>query len=245
MDLPSLQQRLAVRQCPNRIQQMHQRWDSLAFFHWQVSPEAIRALLPPGLNLDLYEGRGWVGLVPFQMRAIRPVGLPPLPWISYFLEMNLRTYVFDDQGRPGVWFFSLDCNQPIAVRIARTMFHLPYFDAKMSYRRSADGLTEFQVQRRGFDNSQFCYRFGQSLPLPQQGSLEFFLLERYLLFAWDKRRQRLKCGQVFHQPYQPCELELMEWSKLPFVQAGFDEPAATPHHLIAARGVQVKVFGLQ
>jgi hypothetical protein len=81
--------------------------------------------------------------------------------------------------------------------------------------------------------------------MPQAGSLEFFLLERYLLFSWDKRRQRLWSGQVFHQPYQPCDLELMDWSPLPFEQAGLAGPSDSPHHLVAAQGVQVRVYALQ
>lgn len=242
---PSLEQRLAVRQRPNRVPCMHQRWDSLAFLHWQVEPDLVRATLPPGLHPDLHDGKAWLGLVPFRMRSIRPIGLPPLPWISYFLEMNLRTYVFDSQGRPGVWFYSLDCDQPIAVRLARGLFHLPYFDARMSFQRAEGGAILFRARRSGSQDGQFRYRFGPSLPLPREGSLEFFLLERYLLFAWDQRKQRLRRGQVFHQPYQPCELDLLEWSTRPFEQAGFAAPAGRPDHVLAAQGVQVQVFNLQ
>jgi uncharacterized protein len=223
---------------------MHQRWENLAFFHWEFNPEAVQSLLPAGLSVDLFGGKAWVGLVPFRMEAIRPVGLPPLPWVSYFLEMNLRTYVIDELGRPGVWFFSLDCNQPIAVRIARGLFHLPYFDAKMSHKTPAAQEVEFCVQRRGFAQDRYKYRFGPDLPAPSVASLEFFLLERYLLFAWDARKKRLWCGQVHHQPYRPVEVELLEWSKAPFEQAGLPAPASEPQHQIAAHGVQVQVFGL-
>jgi uncharacterized protein len=245
MDSLTTQQRLDVRQRPSRVPCMHQRWDSLAFLHWQVNPEEVQRYLPVGLHLDLHDGKAWVGLVPFQMRAIRPIGLPPLPWISYFLEMNLRTYVYDEHGRPGVWFFSLDCNQPIAVRVARGLFHLPYFDAKMHFKKRADGVVEFRSSRRGYRQGQYRYRIGQSLEMPQAGSLEFFLLERYLLFAWDKRKQRIRTGQVSHPPYQPCQLDLLEYSTLPFEHAGFESPTVPPHHLIAAKAVQVKIFALQ
>lgn len=224
---------------------MHQRWQELAFIHWRMDAQAVQEKLPPGLTVDQYDNSAWVGLVPFRMRSIRPRGLPALPWLSYFLEMNVRTYVFDQHGRPGVWFFSLDCNQPIAVRIARRFFYLPYFDAKMSETISEDGSSHYQVQRKGHAAASLNYRLGNPVAAPQIGSLEYFLLERYLLFSWDCKRQQLWTGQVHHTPYPPCELELAEWTTLPIEQADLPVPQSPPDHKIASRGVQVEVFWLQ
>ena len=110
---------------------MRQRWAGLLVLHWPIEISLIQDRLPPGLHVDTFNGQAWIGVVPFFMQRVRPTGLPPVPWLSWFLELNVRTYVHDDAGNPGVWFFSLDCNQPVAVEIARRAFHLPYQHAAM------------------------------------------------------------------------------------------------------------------
>ena len=242
---PSPSQRLAICERPKRMACMHQRWQALAFLHWRFDPAAIQALLPDGLTVDQHDGSAWLGLVPFRMQAIRPTGLPPLPWLSYFLETNLRTYVYDRHGRPGVWFFSLDCNQPIAVQIARTLFHLPYFHATIREQPTSSNDILYTVQRKDHQVGNFQYRFGKPMPRPEVGSLEFFLLERYMLFAWDQRRKQLIRGRVHHSPYPPCELELSQWSTLPIEQAGLASPHGPPDHCIASQGVQVEIFWIE
>ena len=116
---------------------MFQRWFHLLFLHWPVEPESIQSTLPPGLQVDTFAGKGWIGIVPFFMRGVRPAGLPSIVGLSNFLELNLRTYVLDRDGRPGIWFYSLDANQPLAVWIARLCFALPYQHAAM--RTDIDG----------------------------------------------------------------------------------------------------------
>src|SRR5271165_4837799 len=108
---------------------MFQRWFHLLLLHWPVEPESVP--LPPGLQVDTFAGKGWIGIVPFFMRGVRPAGLPSIGGLSNFLELNLRTYVLDRDGRPGIWFYSLDANQPLAVWIARLCFALPYQHAAM------------------------------------------------------------------------------------------------------------------
>jgi uncharacterized protein YqjF (DUF2071 family) len=110
---------------------MRQRWDDLFFLHWEYSTVAIQARLPAGLTVDTFEGKAHLGVVGFRMNAVRPVGLPALPWLSYFNELNVRTYVRDAAGEPGVWFFSLDCDRYPAVAIARWGFGLPYEHAAL------------------------------------------------------------------------------------------------------------------
>src|SRR5690606_19660805 len=104
----------------------------LLFAHWHVDPALVQATLPTGLYVDTYEGHAYLGIVPFAMERVRPARLPALPWFSSFLELNVRTYVHDADGRPGVWFYSLDCNQPLAVTYARWRYHLPYQHARMA-----------------------------------------------------------------------------------------------------------------
>src|SRR5688500_15722341 len=110
---------------------MTQTWSKLLFAHWPVPPEQIRPLLPPSVTLDTFDGQAWVGVVPFDIPNIRPRFLPPIPTMAHFLELNVRTYVTRD-GKPGVWFFSLDAASRLAVEGARLAFHLPYFNAQMS-----------------------------------------------------------------------------------------------------------------
>lgn len=251
MPEPTLEQRIEPTRQPTRWSCMRQTWQQLAFIHWRFSADELQRKLPPGLTIDRFDGSAWLGLVPFRMRAIRPVCLPALPWLSYFLEMNLRTYVYDQNGRPGVWFFSLDCNQPIAVRIARRFFHLPYYHAQMTETCLDGDQSIYRVQRSSeagkpdFEPQTLKYRLLEPLPKPSPGTLEYFLLERYLLFAWDADRRRLMSGQVHHTPYPPCGLQLEQWTTAPIQQAGLTAPTAPPDHCIASRGVKVKIYSLE
>jgi uncharacterized protein len=99
---------------PERKPAMYQSWQELLFLHWEIAPEVIAATLPDGLVPHLREGRAYLGIVPFLMRNIRPRGFPCVPWISDFLELNVRTYVLGPGGVPGVWFYSLDTDRRVA-----------------------------------------------------------------------------------------------------------------------------------
>ncbi|HKK19376.1 MAG TPA: DUF2071 domain-containing protein, partial [Opitutales bacterium] len=126
-----IEARLRERELPDGPVVMYQRWSELLFLHWAVPTEVVQAGLPKGLNVDSFEGKAWIGVVPFEMSGVRPRGLPAVPWLSNFPELNLRTYVYDEQGRPGVWFYSLDTPNAVANWTARTFFHLNYRTAKM------------------------------------------------------------------------------------------------------------------
>jgi uncharacterized protein YqjF (DUF2071 family) len=222
---------------------MHQRWERLLFLHWNFDPEIIQATLPRGLRVDTHDGRAWVAIVPFEMRGIRPRFLPAVPGISDFLELNLRTYAYDESGAPGVWFYSLDCNQGLAVRIARGVFRLPYQHAAMMLRESADGWLDYRSRRRGDETeSAFEYRLGSNAWRAKPGSLEFFLAERYLLYA--PTAKGLATGRVHHNPYPLVEAELMKWDTRLFRLAGLPEPDRAPDHVIGSPGVSVRVWPL-
>ena len=143
---PTLEQRLQARLRPDdQWQVMFQSWHDLLFLHWSFDPAIIQASLPAGLTVDSWEGKAYLGVVPFLMRNIRPRFLPAVPGVSNFHETNLRTYVYDKHGRPGVWFYSLDANQWLAVRTARALFQLPYFDAKMEHTKNDDGRITYST----------------------------------------------------------------------------------------------------
>lgn len=196
---------------PSRRWWMAMTWYDLAFLHWPVPAEALRAHLPPGLELDARNGTAWLGLVPFGMSGVRPKFLPVLPWIGKFLEFNVRTYVTCG-GKPGVWFFSLDAANRLAVRVARRSW-LPYFDARMSLCHEPDGWIHYRSVRthRGAPPAEFQARYRPSGPVftASIGSLEHWLTERYCLYAAD-REGNLYRGEIHHGPWplQPAEVEL-------------------------------------
>lgn len=224
---------------------MRQRWAGLGFFHWHIDQEFISSRLPDGLHVDTFEGKAWLGIVPFFMQRIRPVGLPPLPWLSWFHELNVRTYVFDENGNPGVWFFSLDCNQPIAVEIARKFFNLPYQHAVMSSDRTSEGISYRSERKKDSGRTaEFHYPL-PSKPQPAvKGSLEWFLLERYLLYSADRNRN-LYTGRVHHNPYLFSNIPSATCSTLPFSLNNFPEPSDPPVSMLATLPVDVTVYPLR
>jgi uncharacterized protein YqjF (DUF2071 family) len=218
---------------------MFQNWSDLLFLHWEIEADEITKRIPDGLTVDLHEGKTYLGLVPFFMKKVRPRFLPALPWLSNFMEMNIRAYVHDAKGRPGVWFFSLDCNQPVAVELARKFFHLPYQHARMSSKGS-----EYRCLRKGeADEAVFDYPADGKVKSARPGSFEFFLLERYLLFS-ESRSGRLHCGQVHHNPYPFCEVEVPALSKAPLHWEGFELEGA-PVSALMSPGVEVDIFPLE
>lgn len=222
-----------------------QRWQRLLFAHWSVSAADVQARLPRGLFVDTHRGEAYLGLVPFFMQRVRPRGLPPLPGLSWFLEFNVRTYVCDAHGRPGVWFFSLDCNQPIAVKVARRWFHLPYEHAAMTARLD-HGSCDFVSHRRG--SPAPADRFTWHAPVQggqpaAPGSLEFFLVERYRLFT-SRADGTLLSGSVRHAPYSLHVPSVSGWSTAAAKLAGFNLEGP-PASLLAADTVDVSIHPLR
>jgi len=241
---PDTAARLAVRERPDRWAVWRQRWSDLLFLHWRVDPAQVQAGLPRGLHVDTFGGAAYVGIVPFKMERVRPAGLPPLPWLSWFLELNVRTYVHDAHGRPGVWFYSLDCNQPFAVALARRFFHLPYFRAHMECER-LDERIQYRCRRESAPEPGWSYEWTPSpgARTAEPGSLEFFLLERYLLFSAAPDGQ-LFSGRVHHEPYRFDAVALGGHSVGPARAAGFACEGA-PESVLGADPVDVSVFALE
>lgn len=236
---------------PVRRAVMRQNWSSLLFLHWEVPADQLRPLLPPGLELDLYQGHAYVGLVPFTMSGVRPIGVPPIPFLSRFHETNVRTYVHVGGCDPGVWFFSLDAANPLAVATARAWYHLPYHHARMRLIHDSPdsgttpGGVSYSSERlwpgpRPASSTIQCVPQGAISPAAS-GTLDHFLIERYLLYT--AHRGRLYRGQVHHAPYQvqAAEVTVLEESLL--AAAGLNRPDSPPiaHY---SKGVRVEVFPL-
>lgn len=189
---------------------MTQSWLQLLFVHWCFDPEQIQALIPPPLELDTFNGKAYVAVVPFQMKNVCPRFVPPVPWLSAFPELNVRTYV-TYQGKPGVWFFSLDAGNPIAVQVARKGFFLPYYDARMHLKQKGP-LIDYVSHRthRGAHPADLIARYQPTGPvyLSQKDTLEYWLTERYCLFSRSPSGQ-IYCGEIQHAPWplQPAKAE--------------------------------------
>lgn len=230
---------------PARRAAMRMTWADLAFLHWEVPAASIRPLVPEGLEIDTFEGRAFIGLVPFTMRGVRPVWSPSLPWLSSFHEVNVRTYVHLRGRDPGVWFLSLDAANPAAVLVARSRWRLPYHFARMRLTREGSAVRYASNRRWPGPLPAGCsLRYEPVGPVRPAavGSLEHFLAERYVLYAF--ARGRLFSGRVHHLPYplQAARAEGLEETLL--AAAGVVRPATAPlvHY---ARGVEVEVFALR
>ncbi len=222
-------------------------WHDLLFMHWPVAADTLRPLILPSLHLDTFDSSAWLGVVPFRMSGVRPRFLPEVPWLSDFPELNLRTYV-SAEGKPGIWFFSLDAHNKIAVRLARATFKLPYYDAQMSCRVSGPEVRYSSIRtHRGAPPARFEGRYrptGEAFE-SRPDSLENFLTERYCLYTADNRR-RLRRGDIHHHvwPLQGAEagvqtldmtaqigVELPQTEPLLHYARRLDVVAWTPHRI--------------
>ena len=200
---------------------LRQSWQELTFLHWNFAPEAVRPLVPAGLELDLLEGRIYVGLVPFILADMTLARAPAVPWLSRFAETNLRTYVRDASGRRGVWFFSLDAARLAAVIGARASYALPYYWARMGVRREGERVHYLSERRHGpAAATDIVVRPGAVIAEPS--ALEAFLTARWRLYA--SRRGHLLSADVEHPrgPLQRAEVERLDETL--FRAAGLPEP---------------------
>ncbi|MFM9118599.1 MAG: YqjF family protein [Planctomycetota bacterium] len=200
-----------------------QSWLDLLFAHWPVPAEQLRPLVPPELQVQEFQGTSWIGVVPFRMAGIAPRGCPDIPGLSAFPELNVRLYVERD-GKPGVWFLSLDATKRIAVWAARRFFHLPYYLADIEI-AERNGTFDYRARRPDTpDDQQFHaqYRPVSDTFAASPGSLEAFLAERYCLYAQDSRGTIYRVD-VHHVPW-------------PLQRA---QGTVDPGYLLAAHGLQV------
>jgi uncharacterized protein YqjF (DUF2071 family) len=182
---------------------MAQSWHDLLFAHWPIDAALLRAHIPAALQIDTFERQAWIAVVPFRMSGVRIRLTPALPLLSAFPELNVRTYVVADK-KPGVWFFSLDAQNSVAVAAARAWFHLPYFRARM-YCEDREGWIHYASDRthRGAGPAVLHAKYrptGKAFE-SEHGTLEHFLTERYCLYAADSHG-RVSRGEIHHQPWQ-------------------------------------------
>lgn len=235
----------------------YQSWRDLTFIHWRLPAEAIRPLLPPELTLDLWEGDAWVALVPFDMQRVRPWWSPVVPGVSWFHETNLRTYVHFRGEKPGVWFFSLEASNTIAVLAARWGWMLNYYRTDLILERRGDSRC-YSGRRRWPRPVPATYDLTTAIGSPintpggseqdkpgvaTPGTLEHFLAERYYLYTTDGRG-RLYRAQVHHPPYPLRHATVKIEQESILAAAGINCPGS-PDHVLFSPGVDVEVFSLE
>lgn len=188
-----------------------QVWEDLAFLHWPVPAQELQSRIPVGLEVEEFDGTAWIGVVPFRLR-IRARGLPALPKIGAFPEINVRTYVRTG-GRPGVWFFSLDAPSRFAIWAARWLYNLPYSRSRFEVKSGGDGVTYRCERLDSAASARFSGRYRPTGPVApaSPGTLDHFLTERYCLYAADSGGG-LHRGEIHHAPWPlaPAEAEIEE-----------------------------------
>lgn len=223
---------------------MTQGWHDLVALHWRYEPAQVQALLPPGFAVDTFDGSAWVGLIPFQMRAIRFGGLPSFGAWSTFPETNIRTYIVDPTGRRGVWFFSLDISRLVPTVVARLSYRLPYCWATMSMHvegHGEGGTRRYQSRRRwppGEATSDVAVRIGRQLIGPDVTGLDHFLTARWALGTTFGRR--LMWAKVSHSPWSIYAAEVLDCTESLVAATGLRPPSGEP----VARwspGVEVRI----
>ncbi len=186
-----------------------QSWHDLLFAHWPVPPHILRPLVPPQLPLDTYDGQCWVGIVPFHMSNVRPRGIPPLPGLSAFPELNVRSYV-NFAEKPGVYFFSLDAANVPAVWAARAFYHLPYYYAHMKADVRGDQVSYCSERFLTPATLKAVYQPVAPVQFHAPGTLAHWLSERYCLYTvW---REHVYCCEIHHPqwPLQDAEVKISQ-----------------------------------
>ncbi len=239
---PKTDRLIAASIRPNRRPVMHQSWDDLIFLHWACDPQEVQSRLPKGLLVDTFESQAHISIVGFKMNNVRPFNLPALPWLSFFNELNVRVYVVDQQGVPGVYFFSLDCDCWPAVAIARKFFSLNYVSAKINFKTDKNKY-QLTAQRKESERiAQYTWQTKDHVQRAIPGTLAFHLTERYNFFT-EKNGQLLR-GQVHHEPYELIDTHCTEYSEAPITWNHFSSPQRPPDLVHACRGVKIQAFSL-
>jgi uncharacterized protein len=241
---PDIEARRAMQQEPAATPIMYQTWSDLLFLHWEWDPEEIQATLPPGLYVDRFGEKAYVGVTPFRMLDVRASFLPEIPGVSDFLELNVRTYVHDERGRPGVWFYSLDLNHGLGVLLAKSFYSLPYHSATMQAEERA-GLIQFQCRRQTAQEQSVIYyrREPKTIGSPP-GSLPYFLTERYLLYSYSTRTRKLYTARVHHAPWELFQAHVGKYDETMLRLNGLNPRLRPPNHQWCGSPVRVKIYTL-
>jgi uncharacterized protein len=218
---------------------MVHRWETLTFLHHAVQPDVVQRLLPDGLEVDTFDGRAWVGLVPFAMK-IRSPWTPYVPWLTVFPETNVRTYVRGPDGRRGIWFLSLDVPRLAAVATARATYRLPYCWSRMRLHREGPEV-RYESKRRwpaGPASTSIVVDVGNDFAPGEATELEHFLTARWGLYS--SLRRGLAYAPVEHRAWPLRRANLLELRETMIRAAGLDGVEGDPL-VHFSPGVEVRI----
>lgn len=228
--------RLELRRQPKLSSFMRQTWRDLLFLSWEVDPDEIQKSLPEGLFVDTFQGKAYITLVPMFVEQHR-LGLS-VPGFTDFLEVNVRTYVYDKEGIPGVWFYSLDFSSRLGCFIANRFFNLPYVFSELEGRREES--IYLKGVRHHKTHMEFTYKPEDETFLAEMGSLDFFIAERYTLYT--AKGNKLDRGRIYHKPYPLSKVEATFKADDLFQINHLKNPGRKPDHIIFSKGVDVDFY---
>ncbi|WP_186580207.1 YqjF family protein [Aquibacillus kalidii] len=228
---------------PRKPWVMKQTWEHLLFAHWKIDVDVIRPYIPDSLDIDTFDGHAWIAVVPFNMRNIRLRYLPEIPFTSSFPEINVRTYV-SKNGKPGVYFFSLDATNFLAVQVAKRFFYLPYQHATISTRQ--DGETIHYHSNRPKEEGKYeftaSYQPTSDIFFAQKGTLEHWLTERYCLYT--THHNKLFISEIVHDPWplQQAEAKITCNTMVPISEFQSEQSEPLLHY---SKSIDVLLWGIE
>ena len=247
MKVPTNSIRHSLRQKPEDQKPiMYQEWANVLFLHWEYRVDKIQEMLPEGLHVDTYNNKAYIGIVPFFMKNARPRRLPNLHPLANFMELTMRTYVYDDEGIPGIWFISLDVNRTFASNTGRRIFNLPYTKATMRNDiNKDDGAIDFlSLRKKASDDYilRYTYEPEGNVFYAEPDSLEFFLIERNIFFSYSQKNNQIYRTRVFHEPYPLKQCFVSEYDTRLFEQNHVKLPDTEPIYPLLSPAIKVNVY---
>lgn len=239
---PTRSQRLAQRQVIEDQPLMYQTWRNLLFAHWSYDASLLQSLLPKGLHLDTFEGKAYIGVVPFFMQDVKPTFFHTMLPGFDFPELNVRTYVYNDKGIPGIWFLSLEASNWLAVQVAKSYFHLPYHHSQFDIATDPfSPRVDYTCQRKKQVATHFIYSPHTNLGSALPDTLDFFLVERYILFTMDSKGQ-LMMGRVHHVPYVLWDVHLESFDENALFWNQLPRTGRHPDRVVMSKEADVDIF---
>jgi hypothetical protein len=229
-----------MRAKPPGLPIMEQNWEKILFLHWPVEPTTIRPLIPPELEIDTFDNTAWIGITPFELTGLKLHPVPAIPGISSFKEINVRTYVHHN-GKPGLYFLSLNASSLLPAWAARVFYHLPYFAAEIEFTGGEASAFQFNCRRSQNPQTRFAAKWtpGMRLRAPDTESLAFFLVERYCFFT--QFESSVSMTRVYHPPWILDEAHLESCESTMLAALHLPEPTAAPlAHF--SQGVNVQIW---
>jgi uncharacterized protein len=176
---------------------MFQQWNDLTFLHWPIDPKIVQLGLPKDLTVDTFQNNAWIGITPFYLSHLSAPVFPPLPWISAFPETNLRTYVIDQNGKRGIYFFTLEADRLLAVIGARIFYHLPYHWSDMNVAKRSNIVTYSGKRKKVKYFIEI--EVGEKIVGKKLNEFDHFLTARYRMYT--KVGRSIVVCQIEHEPW--------------------------------------------